>query len=99
VRLAGGPALVAGGSVPWEVTARDWGARRIRSPASSWDSPGGLRQAGIPCPPRARGQGGEGKPGWAGPAHRADPAGRLTREAAPGPPRRMTPGERSRPYA
>jgi hypothetical protein len=60
---------------------------------------GGTPAGRYPVPAPGKGQGGEGKSGWAGPAHRAGPAGRLTLEADPGPSRRMTPGERARPYA
>src|SRR5580693_937792 len=48
-----------------------FGCTRIRLAASSWDSPGGLRQAGIPCRPGQGGQGGKDSP--AGPAPRTGP--------------------------
>jgi len=60
---------------------------------------GGTPAGRYPVPAPGKGARGEGKSGWAGPAHRAGPAGRLTREADPGPSCRMTPGERARPYA
>jgi len=60
---------------------------------------GGTPAGRYPVPAPGKGQGGEGKSGWAGPAHRCGPAGHLARKADPGPPRRMMPTRGACPYS